>query len=113
MDLSTKHCVPCEEGGEPLLESGEEEYKKQVPGWQIIRDGTHRLRRQFKFKDFKEALSFVNKVGEIAEEEGHHPDITLTYGKVMIDLFTHAVGGLSENDFILAAKIDKLRTIDS
>lgn len=108
MDFASKHCVPCEGGTPPLSHEKEEEFLKDIPGWQVIADGTHRLRRQFKFKDFKDALSFVNKVGEIAEEEQHHPDIYFTWGKVQIDLFTHAVGGLSENDFILASKINKL-----
>lgn len=108
MDFANKHCVPCEGGTPPLSEEKEEKFLKDIPGWQIVRDGTHRLRRQFKFKDFKEALVFVNKVGEIAEAEQHHPDICFTWGKVQIDLFTHAVGGLSENDFILASKINKL-----
>ncbi len=108
MDLNQKHCVPCEEGGDPLSEVKEEELKKEIPDWILLRDGTHMLRRQFKFKDFKEAMAFVNKVAEIAEKEGHHPDIYIFYNKVQIDLFTHAVGGLHENDFIMASKINKL-----
>ncbi len=77
-------------------------------GWVLIRDGAHKIRRQFKFKNFREAISFINKVAEIAEKEGHHPDIYIFYNKVQLDLFTHAVGGLSENDFIMAAKINAL-----
>lgn len=107
-DLSQKHCISCESGDPPVSEEKEEELKKQIPEWVLLRDGTHRLRRQFKFKDFKQAIAFVNKVAEIAEEEGHHPDIYIFYNKVQIDLFTHAVGGLSENDFIMASKIDTL-----
>jgi 4a-hydroxytetrahydrobiopterin dehydratase len=81
-------------------------YLKEVKNWKL-NEGGH-LYKEFKFKDFKEALKFVNKVGVIAEKEGHHPDIYFTWGKCNIELFTHAVKGLSENDFILAAKIDKL-----
>jgi 4a-hydroxytetrahydrobiopterin dehydratase len=109
MDLTQKHCVPCEGGDPPLTTEQEDTLKPQVPTWLLLRDTEHRLRKQFKFKDFKEAVSFVNKVAEIAEQEGHHPDIYIFYSKVQIDLFTHAVGGLSENDFIMAAKIDKLQ----
>jgi 4a-hydroxytetrahydrobiopterin dehydratase len=73
-----------------------------------LRDGTHKLRREFKFKNFKQSLAFVNKVSEIAESESHHPDIYIFYNIVKLELFTHAVGGLSENDFIMAAKIDEV-----
>lgn len=112
MDISQKHCVPCEGGTPPLPDNKEDELKKEVPGWILLRnDGqtvVHKLRRQFTFSNFKEAIEFVNKVAEIAEEEGHHPDIYIFYNKVQLELFTHAVGGLSENDFIMASKIDKL-----
>ncbi len=108
MDLTQKHCVPCEGGDPALPEDKENEFAKQTSKWLLLRDGEHKIRRQFTFKDFKEAISFVNKVADIAEEEQHHPDIYIFYNKVQIDLFTHAVGGLSENDFILAAKIDKV-----
>ncbi|MBP9719500.1 MAG: 4a-hydroxytetrahydrobiopterin dehydratase [Candidatus Levybacteria bacterium] len=111
-DLIKKHCIPCESGEPPISDQKEEEMLKQVQHdkgeWILLRDGTHKLRRQFTFKDFKEAIAFVNKVAEVAEEQGHHPDIYIFYNKVQIDLFTHAVGGLSENDFIMAAKIDLL-----
>lgn len=112
MDLINKHCVPCEGGDPSLSDEKENEMLKLIQhdknGWLLFRDGTHKLRRQFKFKNFKEAIGFVNKVAEIAEEEGHHPDIYIVYNKVQLDLFTHAVGGLSENDFIMADKIDKV-----
>lgn len=108
MDLSVKHCIPCEGGDPPVSDTKAEELKKEIPDWLLLRDGTHRLRRQFKFKNFMEAIGFVNKVAEITEKEGHHPDIYIFYNKVQLDLFTHAVGGLSENDFIMAAKIDKV-----
>lgn len=108
MDLTKKHCVPCERGDPPLSDDKEDELIKQAQGWLLLRDGTHMLRRQFTFKDFKEAMVFVNKVGDLAESEGHHPDIKIVWNKVQLDLFTHAVGGLSENDFIMAAKINTI-----
>lgn len=77
-------------------------------GWMLI-DDAHLLVREFEFKDFAEALSFVNKVGAIAEEEGHHPDISFGWGRVSVELTTHAIEGLSENDFIVAAKIDEIK----
>lgn len=83
-----------------------EKFHKQIPEWEII--GGHNLKRRFTFKDFAGSLAFVNKVGALAESEGHHPDISFGWGYVEITLFTHAVDGLSENDFILAAKIDAL-----
>ncbi|MDP2638395.1 MAG: 4a-hydroxytetrahydrobiopterin dehydratase [Candidatus Levybacteria bacterium] len=108
MDLAQKHCVPCEGGIPPFSEEKENELIKEIPNWILLRDGDHRLRRQFKFNDFKEAINFVNKVAEVANKEDHHPDICIFYNKVQLDLFTHAVGGLSENDFIMASKISKL-----
>lgn len=108
MDLNQKHCIPCESGDPPITEEREEELHTEVSQWLLLRDGNHKLRRQFTFKDFKEAMMFVNEVAAVAEKEGHHPDIYIFYNKVQIDLFTHAVGGLSENDFIMAAKIDKI-----
>ena len=107
-DLASKKCVPCEGGVEPISRERAQEYLKQLNSdWQIIDNG-RKIRREFKFKNFKETLNFVNKVGEIAESEGHHPDIKFGWGYVNITLFTHAINGLFENDFILAAKIDKL-----
>ena len=112
MDLTKKHCVPCEGGMPPLSNEQEDEILHFVQddngGWLLVRDGTHKIRRQFKFKDFKEAMIFVNKVAEIANKEDHHPNIKIVYNKVNLDLFTHALGGLSENDFIMAAKINKI-----
>lgn len=107
-DLTKKHCVLCEGGDPPLPDSKEDELLKQVGDWMLLRDGTHKLRKQFKFKNFKESMVFVNKVADLAESEGHHPDIKIVWNKVQLDLFTHAVGGLSENDFIIAAKINKV-----
>lgn len=107
-NLTKKHCIPCESGDPPLPDVEEDKLKAEVSGWSLLRDGEHKLRRQFKFKDFMEAIDFVNKVAKIAEGEGHHPDIYIFYNKVQLDLFTHAVGGLSENDFIMASKINLL-----
>ena len=105
MELTQKKCKPCEGGVPSLTETETNNLLKQIPSW-TIKD-TH-VFKEFKFKDFKEAIVFVNKVADIAEQEGHHPDITINYNKISIELWTHAVNGLSENDFILAAKIDEL-----
>lgn len=105
-DLSAKHCKPCEGGTPPLAGQPLEELAKQVQGWEMP-DG-RRLVKSFKFPDFIKALEFTNRVGELAEKEGHHPDIFLSWGKVRIELSTHKIKGLSENDFILAARIDEL-----
>jgi 4a-hydroxytetrahydrobiopterin dehydratase len=105
-ELSSKTCVPCR-GGVPPLEGAElQKLLKQVPEWKVI-DG-HHISRTFDFPDFRQALDFVNKVGELAESQGHHPDIFLTWGKAVITTWTHKINGLSESDFILAAKIDEL-----
>ncbi|HVT02688.1 MAG TPA: 4a-hydroxytetrahydrobiopterin dehydratase [Thermoanaerobaculia bacterium] len=106
-DLARKHCEPCR-GGMPSLDQAHaaELLTKIGGGWRIIDD--HHLNHQFSFPDFKTALRFVNRVGAIAEEEGHHPDLALGYGRVSVDIWTHAAGGLTDNDFILAAKIDAI-----
>lgn len=108
MDLTDQKCVPCEEGTKPLTQEEATPYLEEVKEWKL-EDGGKKIERKFKFNDFKEALEFVNKIGEIAEAEGHHPDIGLGWGKVEVELSTHSIGGLSVNDFILAAKIDKLQ----
>ena len=105
MDLTQKKCVPCEAGTLPLEEAKVNELLKEIPTWQI-KDG--HLYKKFKFKNFVEAMKFVNAIAEIAESEGHHPDFCVHYNRVEIELFTHAIKGLSENDFIVAAKIDDL-----
>ena len=107
MDLTEKHCLPCEGGVFPLAGEELEPFLKQVPDWMLSGD-KFSISKNFIFKDFKDALAFVNKIGAIAEEEGHHPDISFTWGKVEVSLATHAIGGLSENDFILAAKINTI-----
>lgn len=106
-DLTSKKCVPCSVGA-PTLEIDEikEFHKSLKEGWKVI--DNKKIEKIYKFKNFKEALGFTNKVGSLAEEEGHHPDIYLSWGKVVIQLWTYKIGGLHENDFILAAKIDEL-----
>src|SRR5690242_2108472 len=107
MGLADKHCVPCRGGVPPL--KGEKLYDlaEQVPGWQVVAE--HHLEKEFKFPDFKTALDFVNKAGAIAEEEGHHPDLYLAWGKVEVKIWTHKADGLTESDFILAAKLDRIQ----
>lgn len=103
-----KKCVPCESDIPPLFEDEIEELNKQVPDWEVVKvDGVPRLKRSFKFKNFAEALAFTDKIGAIAEEEGHHPVIELTWGKVTVEWWTHNIKGLHENDFIMAAKTDQ------
>jgi len=104
MSLADKHCVPCR-GGVPPLEGAElEKMQSQVEGWQVV-DG-HHLSKTCTFADFRTALGFVNRVGALAEEQGHHPDLCLGWGKVAVQIWTHKINGLTESDFILAAKID-------
>lgn len=106
-NLANKKCVPCE-GGTPSLKG--EEIKKYLAqletAWEVLDD--KKIKREFKFKDFKEAMVFVNKVADLAEQEQHHPNIRIYYNKVVIELTTHVIGGLSENDFIMGAKIEQL-----
>ena len=105
-DLATKKCVPCENKDfPPFSPSQAHDFMNHVPLWSIS-DDCAEIHRTFRFKNFKDALAFTNKVGEIAESEGHHPDIKLAWGKVEVRLSTHSIGGLSENDFILAVKVD-------
>ena len=106
MSLAEKHCVPCRGGVPPLQGEELEKMKAQLPTWQVA-DG-HHLTRSYTFPDFKTALDFVNRVGAIAEEEGHHPDLYLAWGKVDVKTWTHKIDGLTESDFILAAKIEQL-----
>ena|SRR3989344_6977539 len=107
MNLLSQKCLPCEGGVKPFGTEEIKKYIKEVPGWLVF--NFRKLNKEFKFKDFKEAIAFVNKIAALAESEGHHPDIAISYNKVRFDLTTHAIGGLSENDFILAAKIDNLK----
>jgi 4a-hydroxytetrahydrobiopterin dehydratase len=104
-NLTHKHCKPCEGGVAPLTRAEAEELRKQTPEWGIS-DDEKNISRTFTFKNFKETWSFFDKVAEIAETENHHPDFEVHYGSMTLTLWTHAIGGLAENDFILAAKID-------
>ena len=104
--LADKQCVPCRGGVPPLKGAELETLRKNVPGWTVVNE--HHLQRAFRFPDFKEALAFVNRVGALAEEQGHHPDILLAWGKAEITIWTHKVDGLTESDFIMAAKIDRV-----
>ena len=107
--MKNKKCVPCEVGGVPLkAEEIQKLLSRLSNSWSV--ENNLKLKREFKYKDFIEAMKFVNKVADLAESEGHHPDLHIHYNKVLIELWTHAVGGLSENDFILAAKIDALES---
>jgi 4a-hydroxytetrahydrobiopterin dehydratase len=105
-DLASKQCVPCRGGVPPLAGKELESISAQVRDWKVVNG--HHITKTFKFPDFRQALAFVNKVGEIAEEQGHHPDILLSWGKAEVTTWTHAINGLTESDFILAAKIDRL-----
>jgi 4a-hydroxytetrahydrobiopterin dehydratase len=106
--LASKDCVPCR-GGTPALKGNElHTFSHQLPNWKVVNE--HHITRTFTFPDFKQALEFVNRVGEVAEEQGHHPDILLTWGKAEITLWTHKIDGLTESDFIMAAKVDQLYT---
>ena len=108
-DLLNKKCVPCEGGVNAFDLSEIHKYQKKVDGWDLIKNekNIYFLEKKFKFKDFLESQNFVNLVGKISEEEGHHPDISFGWGYAKVIITTHAIEGLSENDFILAAKIDK------
>lgn len=106
-ELAKMYCIPCKGGIPPMKGEKINEMLGKLGGdWKVIEE--HHLEKEFKFKDFKEALDFVNKVGALAEEQGHHPDIHLYWGKVRIVVYTHKIDGLHESDFILAAKIDQL-----
>ena len=109
-ELLKKKCVPCEGGIIPFDISEIHKYQKKIDGWDIIKNNknVYLLEKNFKFKNFKESQNFVNQVGKISEEESHHPDISFGWGYAKINVTTHAIEGLSENDFILAAKIDQI-----
>ena len=109
-DLLEKKCVPCEGGVKAFDISEIHKYQKKVDGWNVLKNDKNVffLEKNFKFENFKKSQNFVNQVGNISEEEGHHPDIYFGWGYAKINITTHAIEGLSENDFILAAKIDKI-----
>ncbi len=107
INLLNKKCVPCEGGVPPFDVKEAKNYLAHIPGW-LLDGGSTKISKEYKFKNFVEAMGFVKKVAGVAEAEGHHPDIHISYNKVLLELSTHAIGGLSENDFILAAKINLL-----
>lgn len=111
MTLSQKACTPCRGGMPPLSLNEAQALLAQAPGWQLLENGT-RLERRFQFKTFVAALAFVNRVGDLAEQEGHHPDITFGWGYANVLFFTHKIKGLHENDFIMAAKVNELYAAD-
>lgn len=107
-ELANRRCQPCTAATPALTAADLDRLLPQLPGWKVTGGaGSQRLEKELRFPDFRQALAFVNRVGEIAEQEGHHPDLELGWGRVKITLWTHAIGGLSESDLILAAKADR------
>jgi 4a-hydroxytetrahydrobiopterin dehydratase len=107
MDLSKKKCIPCEGGIPPLTDKEIKQYIKDISvGWKVI--DNNRISREFFFVSYRHTIDFVNKIADIAENEGHHPVLHIYFGRAVVELWTHSINGLSENDFILASKIDKL-----
>jgi 4a-hydroxytetrahydrobiopterin dehydratase len=104
--LAAKRCAPCRAGTAPLRGAELDQLAAQLPDWHVIQ--VHHLEKTFVFPNFVTALAFVNRIGAVAEEEGHHPDLALSWGRVQVTTYTHSIKGLSESDFILAAKIDQL-----
>jgi len=105
-ELAERECVPCRGGVPPMKGSEIEKLSNQLPEWQVVNE--HHLQKMYRFKDFRETLQFVNSIGELAEGQGHHPDICFGWGKADVTIWTHKIDGLTESDFVLAAKIDKL-----
>jgi 4a-hydroxytetrahydrobiopterin dehydratase len=106
MSLADKTCVPCKGGVPPLKGAALHALHRELPDWEVVDE--HHLRRTFRFPDFKKALDFVNRAGAVAEEQAHHPDILLAWGKAEVTVYTHKINGLTESDFVLAAKIDRI-----
>ncbi len=107
-NLSKMKCVPCMGGVPPLKGSELNKLQKELGhDWKVVKQ--HHVEKDYKFKDFKQTLGFVNKIGKIAEEQGHHPNIEFTYGKAKISIYTHKINGLTVSDFVLAAKIEKIK----
>lgn len=104
--LAERHCTPCKEGTPPLEGDRVATLLGRLEGWEAVDE--HHLTKTFRFKDFRGALEFVNRVGKIADDEGHHPDVHLAWGRATIEIWTHSIDGLSESDFVLAAKIDEI-----
>lgn len=109
MDLLSKKCVPCEVGMPPMTMEEAKKYLDQVKGWGIVEnDGKLKISKKFKFNTYMEGIEFVGKIAKVAEEQDHHPDLEVGWRKVTVNFMTHNIGGLSENDFIMAAKINQL-----
>ncbi len=106
MALADKACVPCRGGVPPLKGDALHALKAEVPDWEVVNE--HHLRKVFRFSDFKQALDFVNRAGAVAEEQNHHPDILLAWGKAEVTIWTHKIDGLTESDFVMAAKLDRV-----
>ena len=106
-ELANKTCVPCKGGTPPLKGEELSELAAQIPDWEVVEE--HHLERRFRFKNFREALVFVNRVGEMAEEQGHHPDLSFGWGYAAVTVWTHKIDGLTESDFVFAAKTDKCK----
>ena len=104
--LARKTCVPCTGEVPPMKVAEIAEYLRQMPGWQVVNN--HHLEKEFRFPDFLQALAATNRVGKLAEEQGHHPDLHLGWGRLKVEIWTHKIDGLTESDFILAAKIDEI-----
>lgn len=105
-ELASKSCVPCKGGVPPLKGAALDPLKAALGGgWQVVNE--HHLEKEYRFRNFREALAFTNRVGEIAEREGHHPDVFLAWGKVKLTIWTHKIDGLTESDFVLAAKAEQ------
>lgn len=107
-NLLNQKCVPCEGGVEPLSRADAEDYLAEVSGWTMDSEAK-KISKEFKYQDFIGAINFVERVADVAEMEGHHPDIHIHYNKVTLELWTHAINGLSQNDFIVAAKVDQVK----
>ena len=105
-ELAERQCVPCRGGVPPMKGDEIKNYSEQLPDWQVVNE--HHLQKTYRFKDFRETLDFVSRIGSLAEEQGHHPDICFGWGKAEVTIWTHKIDGLTESDFVLAAKIDKL-----
>lgn len=109
MNLSTAHCIPCNAGTPALSNQEEDSYLGELVGWDVIRDDVHRIKKEYRFHSYLEGMTFVRHAAALSDSLGHHPEIHLLYKKVVIDIYTHAVKGLSVNDFILASRIDALK----